>query len=87
MAIAAGDDFSLMQELRSAFADSCAHQLDLLRRARCDGNWDVAASKLHAIAASFHADELMSLADEARYAAPGEPTVIRRIDDFLGKLA
>lgn len=87
LATAAGDDLSLLGDLRMAFAESCGRQLDLLRRARCDGNWELAASKLHAIAASFHADELMDLADEARLAAPGEPTVIRRIDAFLGAIA
>jgi hypothetical protein len=87
LATAAGDDVSLKQELRIAFAESCARQLDLLRRSRCDGNWEVAAGKLHAIAASFHADELVDLASEALAAAPGEPTVIHRIDAFVGALA
>ena len=87
LATAAGDDVSLKQELRIAFAQSCARQLDLLRRSRCDGNWEVAAGKLHAIAANFHADELVELASEALAAAPGEPTVIHRIDAFVGALA
>ena len=86
LAIAAGDDPSLLAELRSAFARSCAHQLDLMRRARCDGNWEIAASRLHAIASSFHADELMELANEACKAVPGEPGILRRIDSFLAGL-
>ncbi|KWV96082.1 hypothetical protein [Erythrobacter sp. AP23] len=87
LATAAGDDPSLRLELRAAFTDSVARQLDLLRRARCDGNWEVAASRLHAIAASFHAPELMDLAEEARTAAPGEPTVLQRIDTFVEALS
>lgn len=86
LASAAGDDPALRHELRAAFADSAARQLDLLRRARCDANWEVAAERLHAIAASFHVVELMALAQEARVAAPGEPTVLRRIDAFVSAL-
>lgn len=86
LATASGDDPALRRELRAAFADSAARQLDLLRRARCDANWEIAAERLHAIAASFHAAELMELAQEARSAAPGEPTVIRRIAAFVSAL-
>ena len=86
LATAAGDDPALRRELRAAFAESTARQLDLLRRARCDANWEVAAERLHAVAASFHVAELMELAQEARRAAPGEPTVIRRIDAFVAAL-
>ena len=87
LATAAGDDPSLQGELRAAFAGSVVRLLDLLRRARCDANWEVAADKLHAVAASFHAVELMELADEARLAAPGEPTILRRIDAFADAIA
>lgn len=86
LASAAGDDLALRNELRAGFVDSTARQLDLLRRARCDANWKVATERLHAIAASFHATELMDLATEARSGAPGDPSVIRRIDAFIGAL-
>ena len=43
---AAGGDEELYRELRGAFLDSAARQLDLLRRARCDGNWQIAALRL-----------------------------------------
>ncbi|MEX0341625.1 MAG: Hpt domain-containing protein [Erythrobacter sp.] len=86
LAIAAGDDPSLKLELRAAFIHSVSRQLDLLHRARCDGNWEVAASRLHAIAASFHAPELMVLAEEARASAPGEPTVLQRIGEVVDGL-
>jgi hypothetical protein len=39
LAAAAGDDPDLFAELRVAFIDSLTRQLDLLGRARCDGNW------------------------------------------------
>lgn len=83
LAAAAGDDAVLMAELRDAFAGSLARQLDLLKRSRCDANWDVAAMRLKGLAASFHAVDLIVLADEAVSSAPGEPTVIRKIEDFL----
>jgi HPt (histidine-containing phosphotransfer) domain-containing protein len=87
LAAAAGDDPELFAELRGAFAESLARQVDLLRRSRCDGNWQVAAMRLKGLATSFHAEPLVKLADEALDAVPGEPGVIRRLqafhDDFV----
>jgi len=82
LAAAAGEDPALLAELRGAFADSVERQIDLLKRARCDGNWNVAAQRLKGVAASFHADTLIQLADEAVTSAPGEPTVIRKIEAY-----
>ncbi len=82
LAAAAGDDPALRAELRAAFGNSLEHHLDLLKRARCDGNWAMAAQRLKGLAASFHAGDLIDLADEAIQAAPGEPTVVRRIERF-----
>lgn len=79
LAAAAGDDFALMTELRAMFLASARRQADLLRRARCDGNWQVAAMRIKGLAASFNAEALMALADEALEAAPGDPGVVRRI--------
>lgn len=83
LAAAAGDDPALAGELRTAFAESVARQVDLLRRSRCDGNWQVAALRIKGVAASFHARSLMDLADEALDGAPGEPGVVRRMQQFL----
>ena len=71
-----------MAELKAAFRDSLERQLDLLKRARCDGNWSIAAQRLKGLAAGFHAVELMTLADDAIRAAPGEPTVIKQIERY-----
>jgi HPt (histidine-containing phosphotransfer) domain-containing protein len=87
LAAAAGDDAALFSELRQAFVDSLASQLDLLRRARCDGNWEMAALRLKGLAASFHAESLLHLAEEALDAAPGEPTVVRRIQAYLDEFS
>lgn len=82
IAAAAGDDPALFVELKRAFAESVARQIDLLRRARCDGNWQVAALRLKSVAGSFHAETLIALADEAIDGAPGDPVVLRRLQQF-----
>jgi len=87
LAAAAGDDAVLLAELRMAFRDSLERQVDLLRRARCDGNWTVAAMRLQGLAASFHAEPLIALAEQALLAAPGEPTIIRKMEHFLREFA
>lgn len=82
LAAAAGENPALLAELRTAFAESLDSHLDLLKRSRCDGNWTVAAMRLKGLASGFHATELIDLADDALSSAPGEPTVIRRIERY-----
>ena len=83
LAAAAGDDAVLLAELRQAFTDSLARQIDLLGRSRCDGNWQVAAMRLKGLAASFHASTLIELAEQALDTVPGDPAVVRRLEVFL----
>jgi hypothetical protein len=83
-AAAAGENPEPLAEQRMTFAESLARQVDLLRRARCDGNWNVAAMRLNGLGAGFHAPELIRLADEALDGAPGEPVVIRKLERFAG---
>ena len=85
LAAAAGDDPALMTELRRAFRESLAQQIDLLRRARCDGNWVIAAQRIKGLAASFHAEELLVLAQNAIDAAPGDPVALRGLEGFLAE--
>jgi len=82
IAAAAGDDPALFAELRAAFADSFSVHLDLLRRARCDGNWAVAAQRLKILGASFHVGDLVDLAEEALDGAPGDPRAVRRLSEL-----
>jgi len=84
---AAGDDPELFLELRAAFVESARRQLDLLERSRCDANWQVAALRLKSLAATFHAAQLIELADEVLLAAPGEPGVLRRIGALIDELS
>ena len=83
LAAAAGDDPLLLAELRRAFVESLARQIDLLSRARCDGNWQMAAMRLKGLAASFHAEPLMDLAELALDTAPGDPVIVRRLQSYL----
>ncbi|MGB7407841.1 MAG: Hpt domain-containing protein [Pontixanthobacter sp.] len=82
LAAAAGADPVLVSELRLAFAESLNGHIDLLKRARCDGNWNVAAMRLRGLAASFNAVELIMLATEACEAVPGEPSIVRKIEQY-----
>ena len=83
LAAAAGEDPELFRALGMAFAESARAQLDLLQRARCDANWRTAALRMQNLAASFHASELMALAEEAAAGAPGDPAIVRRISALL----
>jgi hypothetical protein len=83
LAAAVGNDSALMAELKIAFVESAARQLDLLGRSRCDANWLLAAARLKSIAASFGAAGLIVLADEALDGAPGDPAVLRKIGAAL----
>ena len=83
LAAAVGNDRELMDELREAFLESAARQLDLMGRSRCDANWIIAASRLKSVAASFNAAGMVKLADEALDGAPGDPVVLRKIGEAL----
>lgn len=83
LSAAAGEDPALFAELRAAFVESLARQVDLLGRARCDGNWHVAAMRLKGLAASFQVWPLLALAEEALDSAPGDPVILRKLHAFV----
>lgn len=87
LAAAAGDDPALLAELRQAFAESFTQLVDLLGRARCDGNWELAAKRLKMLGASFHVGDLVDLADEALDSAPGDPGVVRKLAALCQRFA
>lgn len=87
LAAAAGGDPLLLAQLRQAYCESVERQVDLLSRARCDGNWDLAAARLKGLAASFHSGELRLLAEEASECAPGEPSVVRRLRAYIDRFS
>ena len=87
LAAAAGGDPALQAELRASYLESVARQTDLLERSRCDGNWHLAAMRLQGLAASFHSAALLALAEAAMAAAPGEPTVVRRLKAYIAEFS
>ena len=87
LAVAAGDDRALIDELREAFLENAAHHADLLARSRCDANWRLAAGRLKGLAASFGLEELVVIAAQAESGAPGDPVVQRRILRAIADLA
>lgn len=86
LAAAVGDDHGLVADLRVAFMESAARHVDLLGRARCDANWELAAWRLKGLAASFGLEDMMALAEEAARAAPGDPRILRRLREALAAL-
>lgn len=87
LAVAAGEDGTLIAELRAAFLESARRHTDLLARSRCDANWTLAAGRLKGLAASFGMDELVDLASQAERGAPGDPVVQRRIAQGIAELS
>ncbi len=83
---AAGDDAALVAELRASFVESARRQLSLLSRSRCDANWQYTSWRLKGLAASFGATRVMALADEATDGAPGDPVVIRKLDQAIAEI-
>lgn len=86
LAAAVGEDPVLIADLRVAFIESAVRHVDLLTRARCDANWELAAWRLKGLAASFGLTSLIALADEAAQSAPGDPRVVQRLRSALAGL-
>ena len=74
-------------DLRKAFTDSARDLADLLRRARCDANWEMAALRLKSLSATFGIIPLIELAEEAMAGAPGDPAVLRAINSVIDEIA
>lgn len=87
LSAAVGSDGDLMAELRIAFVEGVARQADLMGRARCDANWQLAAARLASLAASFGAVGLLELAEEALAGAPGDPVVLRKLKAAIDAFA
>lgn len=87
LAAAAGDDPALRAELLACFRDSLGAHVDLLHRARCDGNWHVAAQRLRGLGTSFHSARLIQLGEEALDSAPGDPVILRKLADFAANFS
>jgi hypothetical protein len=86
LAAAVGDDAVLVGELRGALIESAERNADLLGRSRCDANWRTAAWRLKGLAASFGALDLLSAANDALEAAPGDPVALRGVNRAIAEL-
>src|SRR3546814_7480053 len=78
LSAAFGDDAAMAEDLRRAFVGSARDLADLMRRARCDANWAVAAERLKGLAATFGIVPLIQLAEGAIAGAPGDPAADRK---------
>ena len=74
-------------DLRNAFTGSARDLADLMRRARCDANWAVAALRLKGLAATFGIIPLIQLAEVAMAGAPGDPAILRDINRAIDDIA
>ena len=84
---AIGDDAAMAADLRNAFTGSARDLADLMRRARCDANWNVAALRLKGLSATFGIIPLIQLAEAAMAGAPGDPAVLREINRAIDEVA
>lgn len=82
-----GDDPAMAMDLRTAFTGSARDLSDLMRRSRCDANWEMAATRLKGLAATFGIVPLIELAEAAIEGAPGDPAVLRQINLAIDAIA
>jgi len=86
LSAAVGDDAAIAMDLRTAFTGSARDLSDLMRRARCDANWHVAALRLKGLAATFGIIPLIQLSEAAMAGAPGDPAVLRQINQVIDEI-
>ncbi|WP_337827773.1 Hpt domain-containing protein [Pseudonocardia sp. TMWB2A] len=82
----ADGDVALAEDLRRAFLESAARHADFMRRARCDANWQISAWRLKGLSATFGITGLVRLAEEAASGVPGDPAILRRIQNEIAAL-
>lgn len=87
LSAAFGDDPAMAHDLRTAFTGSARELADLMRRARCDANWTVAAQRLKGLSATFGVIPLIQLAEAAMAGVPGDPVVLRDINRVIDDIA
>ncbi len=87
LSAAFGDDPAMAMDLRAAFTGSARDLSDLMRRSRCDANWEMAAIRLKGLAATFGIIPLIQLAEAAIEGAPGDPAVLRQISLAIDAIA
>ena len=86
LAAAVGDDPALVAELREAFLDSAKQCLTALAQAPDAAGWQDAAWRLKGLAGSFGAIRLMELADRIAAGPAGDPALLKRLRQAIGRL-
>ena len=86
LAAVAGEQSSLIAELRDAFFASADAHLAAMRGATVQSSWEQAALRLRSLAASFGLQRVMDAASEAATAGCGDTKALRRIERALAAL-
>jgi HPt (histidine-containing phosphotransfer) domain-containing protein len=84
---AVGNDPALSLDLRTAFSQSARELIDLMKRARCDANWHIAALRLKGLAATFGVIPLIQFAETAMDGIPGDPAILREIEQAIDTIS
>ena len=86
LAAVAGEQSSLIDELREAFFASADLHLAAMKAATAQPDWSQSAGRLRSLAASFGLNRVMDAAREGGDAACGDAKAIQRIERALAAL-
>ena len=86
LAAAVGDEPALIGELRGAFLHSAQAHVSAMSRATALGDWQVAAMRLHGLAASFGVRRVMDAAVAAAQGAYIDKAALQKIDRAISAL-
>jgi histidine phosphotransfer protein HptB len=86
LAAVAGEQSSLIAELRDAFFASADTHVAAMKVATAQAVWEHAALRLRSLAASFGLERVMDTASEAATARCGDTKALQRIERALAAL-
>jgi histidine phosphotransfer protein HptB len=86
LAAVAGEQGSLIAELRAAFFDSADGYVSSMKAASAQQVWEAAANRLRSLAASFGLERVMDAARDAAAAPCGDAKALQRVERALSAL-
>ena len=86
LAAVAGEQTTLIAELRDAFFDSADGHVAAMKTATAQAVWDQAALRLRSLAASFGLQRMIDAARDATSAPCGDAKAMQRIERALAAL-
>lgn len=86
LAAVAGEQTTLIAELRDAFFDSADGHVTAMKAATAQAVWDQAALRLRSLAASFGLQRMMDAACDATTVPCGDAKAMQRIERALAAL-